>query len=365
MKGYFRYLARHRCTLLGAALCALIFLVTFYLYDINPMAVVYPTIVCAMVLLIISARGYLLEKQKCQLLKEIAKQSAAMINELPAPSGAVEEAYQDVIYSLKHEVAELDYIETMKYKDMVDYYTAWAHQIKTPIAAMSLTLQSEDSALARKLRGQLFRIEQYVEMVMTFLRLGSSQTDYVFKSHNLDAILKPCLRKFSTEFIERKLYPKYEIGANNEDEANGKEVNLEFLTDDKWFAFVVEQVLSNALKYTREGGIKVYLTGDASKSESASKSETTKSVQATLLRPARTLCIEDTGIGIAEADLPRIFEKGYTGFNGRSDKRASGIGLYLCKTICDNLSHKIWIESEVGAGTRVFISLDRYDLKKE
>lgn len=343
MKEYFRYLARHRRTILGVALCALIFLVTFYLYDINPLAVVYPAIVCTLVMLLFSARGFLLEKQKRMLLQDIAKQSAAMIDELPAPTGVIEEAYQDMLYALKQEVQELDYADTMKYKDMVDYYTAWAHQIKTPIAAMSLTLQSEDSALARKLRGQLFRVEQYVEMVMTFLRLGSSQTDYVFKSHNLDTILKPCLRKFSTEFIERKLFLKYEI-----------DDGLNFLTDDKWFAFVVEQVLSNALKYTREGGIKVYLAGDRQKHNTASKYEL-----------SRTLCIEDTGIGIAEADLPRIFHKGYTGFNGRSDKRASGIGLYLCKTICDNLSHKIWIESEVGVGTKVFISLDQYELKKE
>ena len=113
------------------------------------------------------------------------------------------------------------------------------------------------------------------------------------------------------------------------------------VTDEKWLLFVVEQVISNALKYTYEGSISIWL------------------------EEPKTLCIGDTGIGIAPEDLPRVFDKGYTGYNGRNDKKASGIGLYLCKRICANLSHKIKLESVLGKGTVVYIDLNRTEREYE
>ena len=186
-----------------------------------------------------------------------------------------------------------------KYRDMVDYYTLWAHQIKTPIASMDLQLQSQDTPLARQLSVELARIGQYVEMVLVFLRLDSESTDYVFREYDLDALVRRSLRGFAGEFISRKLKLCY------------TPMELSVVTDEKWLSFVVEQVLSNALKYTPEGSVFVYL------------------------EEPDTLCIRDTGIGIAAEDLPRIYEKSFTGCQGRADHRASGIGLYLCKRICD------------------------------
>lgn len=122
--------------------------------------------------------------------------------------------------------------------------------------------------------------------------------------------------------------------------ASYEPVHCEVLTDEKWLVFVLEQILSNALKYTKSGSIHIYLSPDAPK----------------------TLVIEDTGIGIAPEDLPRIFEKGYTGCNGRADKRSTGIGLYLCRQIMEKLSHTIRIESEMGAGTKVYLGLDTVSL---
>ena len=113
------------------------------------------------------------------------------------------------------------------------------------------------------------------------------------------------------------------------------------LTDEKWLSFVIEQIISNAVKYTSEGGVKIYMDETG------------------------ILCIRDTGIGICAEDLPRIFENGYTGFNGRGDKRASGIGLYLCKRITDNLGHGISVESVPGEGTTVRLDLRKHDLGVE
>ena len=212
---------------------------------------------------------------------------------------------------------------------MTDYYTVWAHQIKTPIASMRLTLQNEDSALSRKLTSDLFRIEQYVEMVLTFLRLDAESTDYVFKEYDLDSIVKSAVRKFSSEFIDRKLRLIYEP------------LNAFVITDEKWLSFVIEQILSNALKYTPSGSITISLVGE------------------------KTLRIQDTGIGIDPSDLPRIFENGYTGFNGRTDRKASGIGLYLCRRVCNNLGHTITASSIADVGTAIDIDLTQTKVEME
>lgn len=237
--------------------------------------------------------------------------------------------YQEIIRLLRQEQRDLRSQMDRRYADMVDYYTIWAHQIKTPIASMGLRLQSEDSARSRQLSADLFRIEQYVEMVLVFLRLDSDSTDYVIRTSDLDGIVRGAVKKFAGEFIGRKLTLDY------------TPVNTTVLTDEKWLSFVVEQVLSNALKYTPSGGISI------------------------TLEPEKTLCIRDTGIGIAPEDLPRIFEKGYTGYNGRREKKASGIGLYLCRRICGNLGHTITADSAVDRGTVIRIDLSQRPLEVE
>ena len=191
---------------------------------------------------------------------------------------------------------------------------------------MDLKLQQEDTPLSRSLKGDLGRINQYVEMVLTFLRLNSDSTDYVIRNCDLDTILRQSVKRFAGEFIDRKLTLDY------------KPLNQTVLTDEKWLGFVVDQVLSNALKYTPKGSISIYLEAPC------------------------TLCIQDTGVGIAQSDLPRIFENGYTGFHGRADRRASGIGLYLCKRICTNLGHCISARSTPGEGTAICIGLDNRQL---
>ena len=306
-----------------------IFTLTFWLYHLPVGAVLYPTTVCTvlgLVLLVIDFRRVLTKHQKLERIRTL---SDAIGENLPEIEGLEDEDYQQIIRLLHEEQTRFHTDTARRYEDMVDYYTIWAHQIKTPIASMRLTLQNEDSALSRKLSGDLFRIEQYVEMVLMFLRLDSDTTDYVIREHDLDSIIRQAVRKFAGEFIARKIQLVYEP------------LNAKVVTDEKWLSFVNEQVLSNALKYTPAGSITISLEAP------------------------KTLCIRDTGIGIAPEDLPRIFEKGYTGYHGRADKKASGIGLYLCKRICNNLGHTITARSIVDVGTIIEIDLAQTKLEIE
>ena len=310
-------------------LFAVIFAVTFYLYSLPLKAVLYPDLLCLFFGTVFLIADFLKTNEKYKALKRLKTFSAEMIETLPESETVCEEEYKTIIENLKNELISAKAESQTAYKDMIDYYTAWAHQIKTPIASMKLTLQNEDSELSRRLSSDLLRTQQYADMVLAFLRLGSKSSDYVFREHRLDDIIRFSVKKFAPEFIDRRLTLDY------------TPTDAFLITDDKWLSFVLEQLISNALKYTQSGGITISL------------------------KDKTTLLIEDTGIGINESDLPRIFEKGFTGNNGRTDKSASGLGLYLCKQICDRLSIGISITSKVGKGTAVALNFEQNPLKAE
>ena len=291
-----------------------IFASSYFLFDMPAVTVLYPMILGFAAILAAGVFDY---------ISTLRKHKRLLRQDIPETISPLEKDYQEIITRLKEEEEFSPQKANSDYNNMVEYYTVWAHQIKTPIASMRLQIQSVDSDLARRLDGELNRIEAYVEMVLTFLRLDSDSTDYVIREIDLDDVIKPAIRKFARDFITKKLSMDF------------TETNFKVISDEKWLSFVIEQVLSNAVKYTNNGGIKIYMESGV-------------------------LCVEDTGIGISAEDLPRVFENGYTGFNGREDKRASGIGLYLCKRICDNLGHKISAESTPGVGTKIRIDLNRH-----
>lgn len=295
-----------------------IFLNTFYLYHLPVEAVIYPAALCFALGCIYMTVHYMGIKKKHDTLEIIKGLKAEMMDEIPESSDVLSQDYLEIIDILRDENRITETEARQKYMEMTDYYTVWAHQIKTPIASMRLNLQNEDTQLSRSLNQDLSRIERYVEMVLAFVRIDSDSTDYVIKRYDLDEIVKGVLRKSRGDFINKKLSLEY------------RALSFQVLTDEKWLSFVIEQILSNAVKYTEKGKVSIYMEGNR-------------------------LCVKDTGIGIAAEDLPRVFENGYTGFNGRADKRASGIGLYLCRKICKELGHSISIESKVGVGTRIYI----------
>lgn len=329
MKLFFQYLKGHKRTLIMLGIFFVVFTVSFMLYHLPIGAVIYPTILCVGIGFVGCLIDFIRVKNEHKNLQRIKTVTDTMTESLPSAGTIQESDYQEIINLLGKEHNACCTENDRKYTNMIEYYTVWAHQIKTPIASMRLHLQNEDSALSRQLNSGLFRIEQYAEMVLTFLRLDSASTDYVFKEYDLDGIIKSAVKKFSSEFIVRRLSLVYEP------------LNTAVCTDEKWLSFVIEQVLSNALKYTPSGSITISLVGE------------------------KTLRISDTGIGIAAEDLPRIFENGYTGYNGRTDLKASGIGLYLCKRICTSLGHQITASSTVDVGTIIDIDLSYKRLEFE
>ena len=209
--------------------------------------------------------------------------------------------------------------EREKLNDLMDYYTLWAHQIKTPIAASSLLVgEIEDKKVKNQLEQELFKIESYVNIVLQYLRLESFHEDLVLKKENAEDLVKEIVKKYAIFFIQKGL------------SLSLHDLDRTIITDKKWFVVILEQVLSNSLKYTSQGGIEIYFQEDR-------------------------LYIKDSGLGIQDADLLRVFERGFSGYNGRLTQQSSGLGLYLSKKIADELGHQISIASQVGQGTTVMI----------
>lgn len=311
--------------LLCLGMCALV----FGLYHLPLAAVGYAAALCAALALVWLAADVWGYRRRHRCLAALQNEITVTLEHLPRPWNTLEADYQALLRALDAQRREQEGKLGSQYRDMMEYYTIWAHQIKTPIAAMHLLLQEEDSPRSRALGEELQRIEQYVQMVLGYLRLDSESTDFVLRRCDLDAVVRQAVRNYAGSFIRKKIALDYQP------------LRVQVLTDEKWLRFVIEQVLSNALKYTRAGKVTISLEGEA------------------------TLVIADTGIGIAPEDLPRVFERGFTGCNGRVDQRSSGIGLYLCRRILKQLGHGIRITSAPGQDTRVYLDLEQHPLEVE
>lgn len=315
------YLKQHRMSILMFFAYSIIFAFIFSLYDLETEAVFYAAGLCILLSVVVLSIHFFFYKKKHTDCTKLLPNIQFLINEIPAPKTLMERDLQEMLREMEHIVeADLTNWQAERSESM-DYYSTWVHQIKTPISVMKMTLESEDTDEHRELLAELFRIEQYVEMVLSYLRLGSESTDYIIKEHNLDSIIKQAIHKYAPQFVYHKVRLNY------------IPVEVQVLTDEKWLSFIIEQVLSNSIKYTPKGAVTITVTEN------------------------KVLKIADTGIGIAPEDLPRIFEKGFTGYNGHSDKKSSGLGLYLCKRAAEHLSHKISADSIPSQGTTISIDL--------
>ena len=329
MKLLWSYILQYRYTIFVYFVFSAIFAVVFSLYDLELEAVFYAAGLCTLIGLILFCIRFPRYCSRHNKLVRIRENIPLLTDQLPEPRNLLESDYMELIFALQSAYRDSQTEWHSRRNESIDYYTTWVHQIKTPIAAMRMMLQGEDSEEYRALSSELFRIEQYVEMVLSYFRLDSSSSDFVFQTYAIDEIIRQAVHKYAPQFVHKRIGLQY------------APIKWTALTDEKWLLFILEQVLSNAIKYTEKGIVTI------SSPES------------------QVLEIADTGIGIASEDLPRIFEKGFTGYNGRSDKKSTGLGLYLCKQAADKLSHKISVASEAGAGTTITIDLRAADLEVE
>ena len=304
-----------------------IFYMILYLYDALIDAIIYATILCLVLLFVYFCIDFILYVRRLHNLNANQQLKDYYTLDLPSCSSWIEKEYQLLLYQINDLLKETKELEENNHQEMLEYFTMWVHQIKTPIFALRLLITSQNASTNDMLL-QVLRIEQYVDMALHYMKLEQISSDLRIKRYDLNELIQDVIKKQATFFIQKKLTLKIDP------------IDLQVLTDAKWLSFVLEQILSNALKYTKTGGIHIFVEDEV-------------------------LYIEDTGIGIKQEDLPRLFEKGFTGYNGRMDKKASGLGLYLCARILKYLGHPIHIQSTQGVGTTVMIDFHVKDLQVE
>ena len=249
--------------------------------------------------------------------------------QLPSPAGICEEDYQALVRALDERARRAETETDARMRAMIDYYTLWAHQIKTPISAMRLMLGEEDTPRSRALSAELFRIDRYAEMALNYARLNSTSNDLVFAKVEVEPVIKRVVRQYAGQFVRKHIALKCDIAP------------VQVLTDEKWLAFILGQLLANAVKYTESGTVTVTVTKN------------------------KVLKVSDTGIGIAPEDLPHIFEKGFTGYNGRAEKKSTGLGMYLSRRAADMLGHTLSVQSAPGAGSTFSLDMKESNLQVE
>jgi signal transduction histidine kinase len=301
----------------------MIFVIVFFLYNVPLESVSYAMLLSTIGAIVYLGFDFVAFYKRHKELMKLMDSIPIHLESLPETNALIEKDYQNLLMGLYQDKIKHISQWSISMTDMMNYYTLWTHQIKTPIAAIKLLLQESDHVQNAEALQELFKIERYVELAIQYARLESISSDLMLETYSLNQIVKQAIKKYSIIFIHKKIKLEFE------------ELNDTVLTDEKWLIFVIEQILSNALKYTATGTISIYMDPNTEK----------------------TLIIEDTGIGIQAEDLPRVFEKGFTGYNGRMDKKSTGIGLNLCKQILDKLSHKISITSQVEVGTQVRLDL--------
>lgn len=319
-----------------------IHLLYMYLIGARKQDLVYAAVLDAILLLITVLVGFFRYSSKVKALSNALKRPVEEQAQLPEATDDVEILYHRLLENQSIARSESESSAAIRQSQMRDYYSMWVHQIKTPISAMKLLLEAEREELGQLMcddeqsqcllsdnmdsfEDELFRIEEYVSMALQYQRVSSTENDFVLEKVSVDGVIRDTIKKYAKIMIRRH------IGINYS--GTGQKV----YTDGKWLAFMLEQILSNAIKYTPHGVVTI---------ETAEEKD------------RFFITIKDTGIGIKAEDLPRVFEKGYTGYNGHADKKATGIGLYLCRQMADKLGHTIRMESEIGKGTKVWIGVD-------
>lgn len=291
-------------------------LTVFLLYHLVIEAFFYLEIIIFSFLIVLLFISYFKKKKKYNELtnieEDILNGNLVIIEE----DNIIDRKYTEIIKKLNHKINDISNSFNKEKDDIQDWYTLWLHQIKTPIAVIKLNINEKD----KDIQNELFRIEEYANMALSYIRINSITNDLLIKEYSLDKIIRETLKKYAVQFISKKLSVEY------------IETDKIIITDKKWFSCILEQFISNAIKYTEKGKIKIYVKNEK-------------------------LIVEDTGIGIDKEDLPRIFEKSYSGINGRTNDKSSGLGLYLSKIVANLINEELSVESEIKKGSKFFVSI--------
>lgn len=315
---FLRWLRARLAALVWLALAACIFALVLHLYRAPVQAALYAGLICLVLLCLAGGADYARYLARHRALQRLMQALPESLTHLPAANGLLEQDYQQLLTQLAQLHAQAVTGQDARYQRLVSTITRWSHQIKTPISAQQLLLQRVDSAQRMPLQDELNKISRQVDMLLNYFKLDAGADDFLFAPTALKPVVAEAVRRHARLFVLKHLRLTVTVPED-----------VQVVTDGKLLGFALDQLISNAIKYTQEGGITIVWTAHS-----------------------RTLTVQDTGIGIAAQDLPRVTEHGFTGTTGHQDTNATGIGLYLCRRACERLDITLMLASQPGQGTR-------------
>lgn len=263
---------------------------------------------------------------------EVLDKSYLVLETLVRPEFYEGELLYQALYEINKSMAENVNMITEQWHDFKNYIEMWIHEVKIPLATLILISNNRKGGLDKKVQTQLKRLEDYVEQVLYYVRSENAEKDYLIKEIDLAKVIKNVGLKNMDDLLENKI------------DYNARNVNVKVLTDSKWLEFILGQIINNSIKYKKDVGSS-YIN-----------------ISVKDLKDTITLIVEDNGMGINKTDLKQVFNKTFTGNNGRVKGQSTGMGLFIAKNMCEKLGHKIEIESVLGEYTRVYITFakDKY-----
>ena len=235
----------------------------------------------------------------------------------------------DALYEIDKSMIEKINEYKMQVKDFKEYVELWIHEVKLPVASLTLMVHNQKGEQSKKLLSQLTRLDNYLEQILYYVRSENAEKDYLITKVNLSKVISNVALKNKDILLAKGI------------DFVVSDVDIEVLTDSKWLEFIINQIVDNSIKYSKEKNAYIKIVAK----------EESKVIR---------LIIYDNGKGISKSDLPRVFDKTFTGTNGRSESaKSTGMGLYLCRELCNKLGHKIQIISEEGKYTKVTILFDK------
>lgn len=317
-----KYLKNRRIAIGICVLWQAILYMALFLEDVPMDKLWYPMVLSAAVILAYFVWDFCRIRKKDRILQEVKQNIDITVENLPETKAVVEQDYQELLNNILSAKQTEAQQQKSKMNELTEFVTLWTHQVKTPLTALTLAVKASGLEEKAEYADRLFEIEQYCDIILQYLRMEGEGTDLLLEEYPVKPMVNQAVKYFARSFIGKGLSVSIDLPEGQK-----------LVTDEKWMVFVIKQVLSNALKYTKEGGITI-----------------------TMPKP-NTICIADTGIGISKEDLPRITERGFTGYNGRMDKKATGIGLFLVDNIMEKLGGSVKITSELGEGTQVYLTV--------
>lgn len=327
-------------SIVTALFCYFIILLVLLAYKSDKAIVIAITIILLVTYILLFLTDFF-RKQKfyTDLLTNIENLDKAylVLETLNRPEFYEGELLCQALYEIDKSMNENVRIEKEQLLDNKEYIEMWIHEVKRPLASLVLTLNNQKNILDRKTKNILKRLEDYVDQVLYYVRSENAEKDYFIKEVDLSKVIKNVGIKNMDDLLDNKV------------EFIVDKTNYKVFTDSKWLEFILNQIINNSIKYKRNidnSYIKIYVKDNL---------DTT------------VLIIEDNGIGIKSSDIRQVFDKTFTGSNGREKTTSTGMGLYIAKNLCKKLGHKIEIESKENEYTRVFITFAKnkfYDVLK-